>query len=67
MTEVYVTWRVTPLYASLCRGMGKAMPRLALIGLVLITGAVGHLTYEQLLYPTVPVVARGVACYACLP
>jgi hypothetical protein len=65
--EVYVRWRVTPLHASLCRGMGQAMLRLALVGLVLITGVVARLTYEQLLYPSVPVVARSVACYACLP
>jgi hypothetical protein len=47
--------------------MGQAMLRLALVGLVLITGVVARLTYEQLLYPSVPVVARSVACYACLP
>jgi hypothetical protein len=57
MIEVYVRWRVTPLYASLYRGMGQAMLRLALVGLGLISSVVARLTYEQLLYPSVPTVA----------
>jgi hypothetical protein len=58
MTEVYVKWRVTPLYVSLCRGMGQAVLRLALVGLVLITSVVARLTCQQLLYPRVRTVAH---------
>src|SRR5829696_1648561 len=62
--EVYVRWRVTPLYASLCRGMGQAMLRLALVGLVLITSVVPRLTCQQLLYPSVPTLAHRQSRYA---
>src|SRR5918998_1237315 len=58
MTEVYVKWRVTRLHVSLCRGMGQAVLRPALVGLVLITGVVARLTSQQLLYPRVPTVAH---------
>src|SRR5215218_9502605 len=67
MTEISVKWRVTPLCASLCHGMGQAVLRLALVGLVLITGVVARLTCQQLLYPSVPTAAHRQSRYARHP